>query len=83
MFINETQSVEIQEKITDFTEWIYIIQTMPDLNKSSAVTEMGNRDHNRHGPKIGGICPVWGGGAGSPCTQNGLSQGLPSYQVVP
>jgi len=22
-------------------------------NKSSAVTEMGNRGHNRHGPKIG------------------------------
>jgi len=22
--------------------------------------------HNRYGPKIGGLCPFWGGGAGSP-----------------
>ena len=33
------------------------------LNKSSAVAEMGDRGHNRHGPKIGeGLCPLFGGG---------------------
>ena len=33
-----------------------------DLNKSSAVAEMGDRGHNRHGPKIGGglLCPFRG-----------------------
>jgi len=25
-------------------------------NKSSAVAEMGDRGHNRHGPKRGGCC---------------------------
>ena len=34
------------------------------LNKSSAVAEMGDRGHNRHGPKIweGAPLPFWGGG---------------------
>jgi len=36
-------------------------------NKSSAVAEMGDSYHNRHGPKSGGLlCPFHGGGAGSP-----------------
>jgi len=26
-------------------------------NKSSAIAEMGDRSHNRHGPKGGGCCP--------------------------
>jgi len=30
---------------------------MTDVNKSSAVAEMGDRGHNRHGPKIGGCVP--------------------------
>ena len=35
--------------------------------KSSAVAEMGNRGHNRHGPKRGGGCCVpFGRGAESP-----------------
>jgi len=30
------------------------------MNKSSAVAEMGDRGHNRHGPKRGGLlCPFW------------------------
>jgi len=28
------------------------------LNKSSAVAEMGDRGHNRHGPKRGGAVPL-------------------------
>jgi len=36
------------------------------LYKSSAVAEMGDRDHNRHGPKRGGgCCAPFAGGAGS------------------
>jgi len=35
-------------------------------NKGSAVAEMGDRGHNRHGPKIGGCAPFLGRGAGSP-----------------
>jgi len=29
-------------------------------NKSSAVAEMGDRGHNRYGPKRGGVCPFRG-----------------------
>ena len=37
------------------------------LNKSSAVDEMGDRGHNRHGPEIGwGGCAFFLGVAGSP-----------------
>jgi len=47
---------------------------LPELdsknNKSSAVAEMGDRGHNRHGPKRGGLlcsfCEGWEGVAGSP-----------------
>jgi len=35
------------------------------FSKSSAVAEMGDRDHNRHGPKRGGCCTPFAGGAGS------------------
>ena len=36
-------------------------------NKSSAVAEMGDRGHYRHGPKRGGAAvPLSWGGAGSP-----------------
>jgi len=35
----------------------YCIQAWrPYLNKSSAVAEMGDHGHNRHGPKRGGCC---------------------------
>jgi len=33
-----------------------------NLNKSSAVAEMGDHGHNRHGPKRGGAAvPLWRG----------------------
>jgi len=43
--------------------------TIVSCNKSSAVAEMGDRGHNRHGPKIGGCAPFVG--AGSHVTQCG------------
>jgi len=38
------------------------------LKKSSAVAEMGDRDHSRHGPKIGGCCASFVGAATPSCT---------------
>ena len=35
-------------------------------NKNSAVAEMGDRGHNRHGPKRRGLLCPFRGGAGSP-----------------
>ena len=42
--------------------------TLTKFNKSSTVAEMGDRGHNRHGPKRGRrlLYPFRGGGAGSP-----------------
>ena len=34
------------------------------VNKSSAVAEMSNRGHNRHGPKRGGCCALFAGELG-------------------
>ena len=49
-----------------------------NCNKSSAVAEMGDRGHNRHGPKRGGGCCELGPGL----TQCGLGRGLLTYQVA-
>jgi len=35
------------------------------MNESSALAEMGDRGHNRHGPKRGCYAPFAGGEAGS------------------
>ena len=44
---------------------------------SSAVAEMGDRDHNRHGPKRGGLlCPFLAGQLGPRLIQCGLGRGL-------
>jgi len=64
-------------------------------DKSSAVAEMSDRGHNRHGPKRGGGAavrrhgPKRGGcyapfaGEMDPClTQRRLGRGLPPYQVA-
>jgi len=40
--------------------------------KSSAVAEMGDRGHNRHGPKRGAAVPLSQGGLGPRLTQRGL-----------
>jgi len=57
---------------------------LPMKNKSSAVAEMGDRGHNRHGPQRGGLlCPFRGGGKLGPrLTQCGLGRGLLPYQVA-
>jgi len=52
-------------------------------NKNSAVAEMGNRGHNRHGLKRGGgvLCP-FRGALGTRLIQCGLHRGLLPYQVA-
>jgi len=47
----------------------------------SAVAEMGDRDHNRHGLKEGALCPFHGA-LGTLLIQCGLCGGLHPYQVV-
>jgi len=52
--------------------------------KRSAVAEMGDRGHNRHGPKRGGCCARFAGEQLGPrLTQYGLRRGLLPYQVAP
>ena len=50
-------------------------------NKSSAVAEMGDRDHNRHGPKRGAAVPLLWELAPS-LVQCGLGRGLSPYQAA-
>ena len=51
-------------------------------NKSSAVAEMGDRGHNRHEPKRGGLLCPFCGELGPRLIQYDLSRGLLPYQVV-
>ena len=53
-----------------------------NTNKSSAVAEIGDRGHNRHGPKRGGLLCPFCGQLGPRLTQCGLGRGLLPYQVV-
>jgi len=46
------------------------------MNKSSAVAEMGDRGHNRHGPKGGGMLCPFRGALGTRLIQRGLRGGL-------
>ena len=63
---------------------VYMSARLHISNKSSAVADMGDRGHNRHGPKRGG------GGAVVPLSrelglrlvQCGLGRGLLPYQVA-
>jgi len=52
--------------------------------KSSAVAEMGDRGHNRHGSKRGGrvVLGPLGGALGTRLIQCGLRRGLIPYQVA-
>ena len=50
--------------------------------KSSAVAEMGDRGHNRHGPKGGGVLCPFRGALGTRLIQCGLRGGLLLYQVA-
>ena len=59
-----------------------LTQAVNILYKSSAVAEMGNRGHNRHGPKRGrGAVPL-SLSAGNRLIQCGLCGGLLPYQVA-
>jgi len=50
--------------------------------KSSAVAEMGDRGHNRHGPKTGGLLRPLRRYLGTRLIQSGLGRGLFPYQVA-
>jgi len=50
--------------------------------KSSAVAEMGDCGHNRHGPKRGGLLCPFRRELGSRLIQCGLGRGLFPYQVA-
>jgi len=53
------------------------------LNKSSAVAEMSDRDHNKHGPKREEAAVPLSRGSWDPrLTQCGLGRGLLPYQVA-
>ena len=45
---------------------LYDCLQIPGYNKGSAVAEMGDRGHNRHGPKIGGSATFWRRGSWLP-----------------
>jgi len=57
--------------------------THAKCNKSSAVANMGDRGHDRHGLKRGGglLCPFWTE-MGPRLIQCGLGRGLLPYKVV-
>jgi len=48
------------------TRLLCSLTTQKQLYKSSAVAEMGDRGHNRHGPKRGGAVPFLRELAGTP-----------------
>ena len=48
----------------------------------SAVAEMGDRGHNRHGPKRGGVLCLFRGALGTRLIQFGLRPGQLPYQVA-
>jgi len=62
---------------------VYRYLRLYKLYKSSAVAEMGDRGHNSHEPKRGGLlCSFRGGELGPRLTQCGLGRGLLPYQVA-
>jgi len=57
--------------------------SVDSFNKSSALAEMGDRDHNTHGPKRGGgVLCYFRGAMGTSLIQCGLHRGLLPYQVA-
>jgi len=50
--------------------------------KSSAVAEMGDRGHNRHGPKRGAMLCAFRGALGTRLVECGQRGGLLPYQVA-
>ena len=64
-----------------FTQTVLIATLDAIWDKSSAVAEMGDRGHNRHGPKRGGAVPL-SRELGPRLVQCGLGRGLLPYQVA-
>ena len=63
------------------------LQQCKNYNKTSAVAEMGDRGHNRHGPKRGGLLCSFRRGEGElglrlTLTQCDLGRGLLPYKVA-
>jgi len=61
------------------------INTNDSSYKSSIVAEMGDRGHNRHGPKreVGAVVPLSRGELVPRLTQYGLGRGLLPHQMAP
>jgi len=66
-----------------FATWMNFVLFLGDhIYKSSAIAEMGDRGHNRHGPKIRAAVPLPRGELGPRLTHYGLGRGLLPYQVA-
>jgi len=60
----------------------FLLQQCKNYNKSSAVAEMGDHGHNKHGPKRGRVLCPFPGALGTRLIQYGLCRGLLPYQVA-
>jgi len=65
-----------------YTQLILHFCMATHCNKSSAVAEMGDRGHNRHGPKRGGLLCPFRGELGPRLTQRCLGRGLLLCQLA-
>ena len=59
-----------------------LAKRITSLNKNSAAAEMGDRGHNRHGPKTRGVLCPFRGALGTRLIQCGLRRCLLPYQVA-
>ena len=66
------------------SKYVVRAETVNTFNKGSVVAKMGGRPfgHNRHGPKIGGLCLFWEGELGPHLTQCHQGWGPPPYFVA-
>jgi len=75
------QLSEIISELVVFGLFAITYKPLVILNKSSAVVQMGDRGHNKHGPKTGGCALFNGRELGPNLTQSRLDRGLPGRQV--
>jgi len=61
---------------------ISVVSVSHGTNKSSAAAEMGDRGHNRHQPKRGGLLCPFRGELGPSLIECGLGRGLLLYQLT-
>ena len=66
--------------------WIFfgrfLARTVYKINKSSAVAEMGDRGHDRHGPKRGGAVPLLRSAGNPSNTMWSARRSILPYQVA-